>query len=207
MDKKISDFNPAESFGDADLLLVSQNGKTLTVTGKKVKDLAAAGAKPFADAAEEAKTAAEQAAENAAGLTAKMPVVQNGTWWVYNQGTGAYEDSGQPARGGVGPTGPTGATGGKGDKGDTGAPGKNGADGKDGKDFTILDFYPSLDALKAAIPDPAPGDAYGVGAAQPYDVYIYGETAGWVNNGPMAGAVPDAATDEEIAALWNEVTI
>lgn len=40
--KKISDFNVASSFGDNDLLLVSQNGTTKTVKGSTIKALAKA---------------------------------------------------------------------------------------------------------------------------------------------------------------------
>ena len=61
--------------------------------------------------------------------------------------------------------------------------------GTDGKDFTILGFYGTLSALQAAVPAPGAGDAYGVGAAAPYDIYIYdGVTDAWVNNGPLQGA-------------------
>ena len=30
-------------------------------------------------------------------LIAKAPIIQNGTWWLYDAATGAYQDSGQPA--------------------------------------------------------------------------------------------------------------
>ena len=63
----------------------------------------------------------------------------------------------------------------KGDKGDT------------GMGLTLLDYYPSLSALTAAHPEPNIGDAYGIGEAAPYDVFIYGENSGWVNNGPLQG--------------------
>ncbi len=48
-------------------------------------------------------------------LIAKMPIIKNGTWWIYDATTGNYQDSGQSA------------------KGDTGTPGKDGINGKDGK--------------------------------------------------------------------------
>lgn len=47
-------------------------------------------------------------------LIAKMPIIKNDTWWIYDAATGNYQDSGQPA---------------KGDKGDTGADGRDGNDG------------------------------------------------------------------------------
>lgn len=87
----------------------------------------------------------------------------------------------------------------KGDKGDTGdagaqgAPGKdgtngtNGKDGKDGKNFTILGYKDSLEQLQTDVPSPAQGDAYGVGTAEPYELYIYDTTKGWVANGTIGG--------------------
>ena len=51
----------------------------------------------------------------------------------------------------------------------------------------IIDFYPSYDELVASVTDPNPGDAYATGDVPPYDVYVYGETSGWVNVGPMNG--------------------
>lgn len=59
---------------------------------------------------------------------------------------------------------------------------------KDGKNFTILGYYATLAALKAAVPSPTAGLVYGVGTGSPYDVYIYdGVNNEWVNNGSLAG--------------------
>lgn len=52
--------------------------------------------------------------------------------------------------------------------------------------FRVIDYFDTYDQLMSAVPDPRPGDAYGVGAVPPYDVYVYGNTAGWVNIGPIA---------------------
>lgn len=95
--------------------------------------------------------------------------------------TGAKGDKGDPgAKGEKGDTGATGARGPQGEKGDTGA------------GFKVLGYYGSLSALEAAVTDPEVGDAYGVGAAQPYDIYIRdGTTGAWVNNGPLQGAKGD----------------
>ena len=71
----------------------------------------------------------------------------------------------------------------KGDKGDTGS------------GFKVLDYYDTLEALEAAIPSPEAGVAYGIGTAEPYDIYIYGETSGWVNNGPLQGAQGSDGSD------------
>ena len=73
--------------------------------------------------------------------------------------------------------------------------------GTDGKDFTILGFYGTLSALQAAVPAPSAGDAYGVGAAAPYDIYIYdGVTDAWVNNGKLQGAKGDKGAPGENGA-------
>lgn len=64
----------------------------------------------------------------------------------------------------------------KGEKGDT------------GKGLTILGYYGTLDLLKAAVPTPEPGDAYGVGETAPYNIYVFdGETNTWVDNGVLSG--------------------
>lgn len=71
-------------------------------------------------------------------LIAKAPIIQNGTWWLYDAATGVYQDSEQPAKGDKGDKGETGEkgdpgkqgkTGAKGEKGDTGTPGKDGVNG------------------------------------------------------------------------------
>lgn len=78
----------------------------------------------------------------------------------------------------------------KGDKGDigkTGEKGDTGAAGKDGKNFTILGYKDSLEQLQTDVPSPAQGDAYGVGTVEPYELYIYDTTKGWVANGTIVG--------------------
>nr|DAE39121.1 MAG TPA: collagen alpha 1(VIII) chain protein [Caudoviricetes sp.]DAM94761.1 MAG TPA: collagen alpha 1(VIII) chain protein [Caudoviricetes sp.] len=61
--------------------------------------------------------------------------------------------------------------------------------GTDGKNFRILGFYGTLSALQAAVQTPEAGDAYGVGAEAPYDIYIFdGVTNAWINNGVLQGA-------------------
>lgn len=69
----------------------------------------------------------------------------------------------------------------KAQKGDTGAA------GKDGKNFTILGYKDSLEQLQTDVPSPAQGDAYGVGTVEPYELYIYDTTKGWVANGTIGG--------------------
>ena len=68
----------------------------------------------------------------------------------------------------------------KGPKGDTGA------------GFAVLGYFASVDVLRSSVASPSPGDAYGVGASQPYDIYIWdGVNSSWVNNGPLQGAKGD----------------
>ena len=94
----------------------------------------------------------------------------NGNWYI------GGIDSGKPSRGETGAKGATGA------KGDTGATGPQ------GKGLQILGYYATLDALIAAVTSPAAGDAYGVGTAEPYNIYVWdGVGSAWVNNGTAVG--------------------
>lgn len=103
----------------------------------------------------------------------------------------------QGPRGETGETGPQGEqgiqgeTGATGPVGPTGPEGPQGPKGETGAGFKVLDYYASLSALQEAVPAPSVGDAYGIGTAEPYDIYIYGATSGWVNNGPLQGAKGD----------------
>ena len=66
-----------------------------------------------------------------------------------------------------------------------------GPKGETGSGFKVLDYYSTQAALEAAVTGPNPGDAYGVGTAEPYNIYIYSPSKGWVNNGPLQGAKGD----------------
>lgn len=100
--------------------------------------------------------------------------------------------------GAQGPKGDTGATGPKGDKGDTGETGPRGPQGEQGRGFVIMGYYDSLEALQSAHPTATAGDAYGVGTAEPYDIYIWdGVKNAWVNNGPIQGAKGDPGPQGE----------
>lgn len=75
--------------------------------------------------------------------------------------------------------GPPGPPGKKGDKGDP---------GEAGSSFVILGYFDTLDALKAAVPNPKAGDVYGVGTAPPYNIYIWDSVhSKWVGNGNLQG--------------------
>ena len=107
------------------------------------------------DAIEEALKEMERILTETRTISVQLPQIRNGTWWLYDTDSGAYADSGLPARGekgeqgekgepgeqGVpgekGETGEKGEPGAKGDpgeKGEPGEPGKDGADGRDGAD-------------------------------------------------------------------------
>lgn len=59
----------------------------------------------------------------------------------------------------------------------------------EGQDFEIKGYYPTLEALEAAVPEPEKGYAYGVGTEAPYDIYVWDKAHGvWVNNGPMTAS-------------------
>lgn len=59
----------------------------------------------------------------------------------------------------------------------------------DGKSFEIVDYYESLEALKAAVPEPPTGALYGVGTTPPLDIYGWSPARQeWVNNGKFQGA-------------------
>ena len=76
-------------------------------------------------------------------------------------------------------------------KGPIGPPGKKGDQGDPGEagsSFAILGYFDTLDALKAAVPNPKAGDVYGVGTAPPYNIYIWDSVHGkWVPNGNLQG--------------------
>lgn len=64
--------------------------------------------------------------------------------------------------------------------------------GEDGKSFVIGGFYDTYADLVDDVPNPSPGEAYGVGTTIPYDIYIWDEVNhAWKNNGPIQGAKGD----------------
>nr|DAO81204.1 MAG TPA: tail fiber protein [Caudoviricetes sp.] len=102
--------------------------------------------------------------------------------------TGAQGPEGK--QGPQGLTGEIGPIGPQGPRGEQGVQGEQGPRGETGKGLTVLSYYASKAALDAAQKATAqPGDAYGVGTAEPYDIYIFdGITGEFVNNGPLQGA-------------------
>ena len=97
------------------------------------------------------------------------------------------------ATGPTGPEGPRGPQGEQGPQGQTGPQGEQGPagpKGETGSGFKVLGYYGTKAALDAARKaTAAAGDAYGVGTAEPYDIYIFdGITGEFINNGPLQGA-------------------
>ena len=166
------------------------------------------------DAAEAAQAAAEAASSASQEASEHMAYIgSNGNWYQWSAEEKKMVDSGVKAQGPIGPTGPqgeqgeqgvqgiqgkqgekgetgaTGATGPQGETGPRGPQGLQGVQGEPGKGLTISGYYATAQALAAAVTNPTAGDAYGVGTAEPYDIYIYdGVTDTWVNNGPLQGA-------------------
>lgn len=131
-------------------------------------------------------TAILQEAEAAA---AHPPVLSGETTWlVWDPALGAYADSGVYAGGEMPTINEAGnwTIAGK----DSGVPatGPQGEKGETGTGFAVLDRYATAAELAAAVSAPEPGAAYAVGSAAPYDIYIFTESGGWVNHGPLQGA-------------------
>ena len=101
----------------------------------------------------------------------------------------------QGEQGPVGPKGPQGLQGPQGEtgpQGKTGPRGPQGPKGDTGSGFKVLGYYATAAALSAAVANPEAGMAYGVGTAEPYDIYIYDSVSkSWKNNGPLQGAKGD----------------
>lgn len=85
--------------------------------------------------------------------------------------------------------GPTGNSGPQGPKGDTGPAGPQ---GEAGSGFVIKGYYFDIAALESEVPSPETGAAYGVGASDPFDIYVWdADHRVWVNNGKLQGAKGD----------------
>lgn len=183
-DITIGELPQASRFDRASLLVSENQGIAESVTGGQIQDLAKAGAAAAAAQAAAAASEATSAAKTAAaaadsilGLSVQADTLPPGSEASAEADLidGYYQITlGLPE----GQTGPQGETGPAGPQGERGEPGKG---------LVILDYYDTQDSLESAVPFPEPGDAYGVGTAEPYDIYIYSLTQGWVNNGQLQG--------------------
>ena len=77
--------------------------------------------------------------------------------------------------------------------------------GEPGKGLTILGYYATPTELANSIINPFVGDAYGVGSAAPYQIYVYSANQGWVNNGALQGAKGEDGLSATITAVTAEV--
>jgi len=102
---------------------------------------------------------------------------------------GAQGLQGEPGTPGTkGDTGATGLQGPKGDTGAQGAQGTPGADGKDGTGVNIRGSYDSIEALRAAHPTGAVGDAYLISGY----LWVWSDTeSDWINVGIIQGPKGD----------------
>lgn len=111
-DKSIVELQKVEELQPQSSIPVYQDGTAKRVTGEQLVQMAnvetqtqvdqatnaAAQAAASAESAQLSATAASQAVLNS-------PQIQNGTWWVYNKQTNAYQDTGIAATGPQGPMG------------------------------------------------------------------------------------------------------
>lgn len=71
-----------------------------------------------------------------------------------------------------------------------GVQGIQGPRGEPGRGLDIMGTYATLEALQAAVTEPAQGDMYNVGAAEPYTVYMWDgttEPGSWISQGQIRG--------------------
>lgn len=83
-----------------------------------------------------------------------------------------------------------------------------GPQGRPGKDFQILGYYDTVADLRTAITSPEPGEAYGVGMAAPYPIYIWDAVSrDWVNNGAIQGPAGRSGKSARVntdTGYWEE---
>lgn len=158
--KQIKEFPQKPDFGDDDLLLIQGQGTTYNVRGQAVKKYAEDSAKPQVELAKKEAQAAAAAAVRAEDAIQHPAIPDSNTGnWLVWDQVSESYQQTEP---------PVRA---------------------EGQDFEIRGYYPTLEALEAAVPEPEKGYAYGVGTEVPYDIYVWDLVHGvWVNNGPMTAS-------------------
>lgn len=157
--KQIKEFPQKPDFGDDDLLLIQGQGTTYNVQGRAVKKYAEDSAKPQVELASQEAQAAAEAADRAEAAI-QHPAIPD-------PATGNWQVWDQVS----------------GSYQETVPPVR-----AEGQDFEIKGYYPTLETLEAAVPDPETGAAYGIGTEIPYDIYVWDAIhSTWVNNGALQG--------------------
>lgn len=114
-DKTIGSLPQAQTVDDNSLFVCEQQGTAMKTTGAQWKGFAIQAVSQYVEPAQQAAQQAQQAATNAAQSEAnaaesaehaeqysgKPPMIQNGTWWIWNADTQEYEDTGEAVRGNV----------------------------------------------------------------------------------------------------------
>lgn len=115
-DRSIGSLPQAATLTDDSSFVCEDSGVAKRVAGKQFKDFAKQGVSDYVEAAQEAAQNAQEAvasvgtsvqdaqdaASRAEAAVTNPPKIQDGTWWVYNQSAGAYQDSGVAATGPMG---------------------------------------------------------------------------------------------------------
>lgn len=174
-DSNIGSLPRAQQVDDESLLLMEQQGHAMNFSGRQLKNYAVSALElNFSDDIKKADEAADRArdsAESIINMIVDAHKSEEATVAKSMQDNKVKLDFGLP----------------KGDKGDQGEVGPIGPRGRTGSGLTIIGHYGSEKALKDSVKFPEPGDAYAIGEAAPYDVYIYdGVTGEWRNYGPIA---------------------
>ena len=181
-DSNIGALPQAAQLDDGSLLVAEQQGQAVKVTGAQFKEFgrqAVVGqVQGYVDQAQAAAGQAVDAVSAVTGMTVEAATLPSGQSATVTKST---KDGRINLAFGL-PRGEQGIP------GDTGPEGPRGPQGPTGRGLTILGYYDTQAALEAAVPAPEPGDAYGVGTAAPYDIYVFdGVAKAWKNNGPLSG--------------------
>lgn len=107
VDKVIGELPGISSLDATSLFVAEQSGQAVKVSGKQLTDFSNVETTAQVEQAKASAQAAKTAQEAAEAAILKGPIIQNGTWWVYNQTAGAYQDTGIKATGPQGIPGPT----------------------------------------------------------------------------------------------------
>ena len=169
----------AASIADDALFVLEQQGTSMKLTGAQLKRYAKQGVElEFQEYLDQAQAAAESAAGAVSAVT-DMTVDAHASETATVAKTmkdGKVRLSFGLPRGEQGLPGPQ------------GEPGQRGPQGAPGTGLKILGYYDTMDALKAAVPAPNVGDAYGIGMEAPYNIYVFDSvTLDWKDNGQLSG--------------------